>query len=201
MPGSRSLVKQIMNTTPTPASDAGESRRSFIRKAAAAAAAASAPGLFKTPVYGQNQAPSPGRVLGANDRINVAYVGTGKQGMTHVRLQKKFADSNNVAQVAVCDLYEKHLQEARAFTGLTDADAFGDHRRLLERKDIDAVLVATVDNWHAQVTIDALEAGKHVFCEKPMTRYLAEAFDVHDAVKRAGKVYVVGSQGRMDPKW
>src|SRR5580700_1859803 len=118
-----------MKTTPNTAVDTGETRRSFIKKAAAAAAAASAAGLFKTPVYGQNQAPSPGRVLGANDRINVAYVGTGKQGMTHVRLQKKFAQDNNIAQIAVCDLYEKHLGEARDFVGLSDADAFADHRR------------------------------------------------------------------------
>jgi predicted dehydrogenase len=72
---------------------------------------------------------------------------------------------------------------------------------LLERKDIDAVVLAPVDNWHAQVTLDALESGKHVFCEKPMSRYLAEAFEVFDAVKRTGKTYVIGSQGCMDPKW
>lgn len=179
----------------------GESRRTFIKKAAVVAAVAGAGSAFRTPVYGQTQAPSPGRVLGANDRINVAYVGVGKQGMMHVRLQKQFAADNNIAQVAACDLYQKHLDEAQKFLGLDDAHYFRDHRRLLENKDIDAVLVATVDNWHAQVSIDALEAGKHVFCEKPMTRYLGEAFQVFEAVKRTGKVYVVGSQGSLDAKW
>lgn len=183
------------------ASKAGHSRRSFIKRAAAITAAAGTTGLLKRPVYGQNQAPSPGRVLGANDRINVAYVGTGKQGMYHVRSQKQFAADNNIAQVAVCDLYQRHLGEARSFLGLNDAATYADHRKLLENKDIDAVLVATVDNWHADVSIDALQAGKHVFCEKPMTRYLAEAFAVFDAVKRTGKTYVVGSQGCMDAKW
>jgi predicted dehydrogenase len=72
---------------------------------------------------------------------------------------------------------------------------------LLERKDIDAVVISTIDNWHAQVTLDALAAGKHVYCEKPMTRYLGEAFEVYDAVKKSGKTYVVGSQGCMDPKY
>ncbi|HWI59157.1 MAG TPA: Gfo/Idh/MocA family oxidoreductase [Bacillota bacterium] len=190
-----------MNTPLEQTSPTGETRRTFIRKAAAVTAAISVPNLFKTPVYGQSQAPAPGRVLGANDRIRVAYVGTGKQGMEHVRLQKKFAAENNIAQVAVCDLYQKHLDIARDFIGLKEADAYRDHRKLLERKDIDAVVVAPVDNWHAQISLDALEAGKHVFCEKPMTRYLDEAFAVYDAVKRTGKTYVIGSQGCMDPKW
>ncbi len=179
----------------------GEPRRTFLKKAATAAAAIGATSVFKTPIYGQNQAPSTGRVLGANDRIRVAYIGTGKQGMEHVKLQKQYADANNIAQVAVCDLYQKHLDESRAYTGVKEADAFRDHRKLLERKDVDAVVIATVDNWHAQVAIDALEAGKHVFCEKPMTRFLEEAFQVFDTVKKAGKTYVIGSQGCMDSKW
>lgn len=190
-----------MTSKPLQPAAAAETRRNFIRKAATAAAAVSATTLFRTPVYGQNQAPSTGKVLGANDRINVAYIGTGNQGMTHVRLQKTHAKDNNIAQVAVCDLYQRRLDQARKYVDLPEKDAFGDHRKLLERKDIDAVIIATVDNWHAQVSIDALEAGKHVFCEKPMTRYLAEAFGVYDTAKRTGKTYVIGSQGSMDPKW
>jgi predicted dehydrogenase len=190
-----------MNSTPNRTSSTGDTRRAFIRKAATVAAAVSTANLFKTPVYGQNQAPAPGRVIGANDRINIGYIGTGKQGMEHVKFQKKFAQDNNIAQVATCDLYQKHLEQSKAFMGLKDADAYRDHRKLLERKDIDAIVAAPVDNWHAQVSIDALQAGKHVFCEKPMTRYLAEAFQVYDTVKQTGKVYVIGSQGSMDPKW
>ena len=190
-----------MSSSSNNTSPGGETRRSFLKKAATVTAVVGTANLFKTPVYGQNQAPAPGRVLGANDRINVAYVGTGKQGMTHVRLQKDHARQNNIAQVAVCDLYQKHLEQARTTVGLADSAAFADHRALLERNDIDAVVVTTVDNWHAQVTLDALAAGKHVYCEKPMTRYLTEAFDVYDAVKKSGKIFVVGSQGCMDPKW
>jgi predicted dehydrogenase len=186
---------------PVPVTPEGENRRTFIKKASTVAAAVAGSRFFGGPVYGQNQAPSPGRVLGANDRVSVAYVGTGKQGMEHVKLQKKYARENNIAQVAVCDLYQKHLDESRSFVGLKEADAYREYRKLLERKDVDAVVIATVDNWHAQVSIDALEAGKHVFCEKPMTRYLDEAFAVYDAVKRTGKTYVIGSQGCMDPKW
>jgi predicted dehydrogenase len=189
-----------MNAKSDLTSQAGESRRSFIRKTAALAAVASTPGFLKTPVYGQNQSPS-ANALGANNRIAVGYIGTGKQGMEHIRTQKKFAKENNILQAAVCDLYAKHLAAATSYLGLTDADGFADHRRLLERKDLDAVIISTVDNWHAQCSIDAVEAGKHVFCEKPMTRYLGEAWQVYDAVKKSGKVYVIGSQGCMDPKW
>jgi predicted dehydrogenase len=190
-----------MNSISDQSMRAGESRRTFIKKAATAAAAVSTTSLFKTPVYGQNQAPSTGRVIGANDRINVGYIGTGKQGTLHITLEKKFAQENNIAQVAVCDLYQKHLDQARQITGVSEADAYRDHRKLLERKDIDAIVAAPTDVWHAQVSIDALEAGKHVFCEKPMTRYLAEAFQVYDTVQRTKKTYVVGSQGCMDLKW
>lgn len=190
-----------MNSTLGPNRSAGETRRAFLKKTATAAAVVGATSLLKTPVYGQNQAPAAGRVIGANDRINVAYIGIGKQGMLHVNSQKKFATDNNIAQVAVCDLYQRHLDAARVATGVAEADAFRDHRKLLERKEIDAVVICTVDNWHGQATVDALEAGKHVFCEKPMTRYLSEAFQVYDAVKKSGKTYVIGSQGCMDRKW
>jgi predicted dehydrogenase len=189
-----------MNSPTNPVPPGGETRRSFLHKTAVLTAAVSATSLFKTPVYGQNQAPS-ANVVGANDRIAVGYIGIGKQGMEHVRSQKRFAHENNLAQAAVCDLYQKHLHSAKDYVGLKDAEAFADHRRLLERKDIDAVIISTVDNWHAQCSIDALESGKHVFCEKPMTRYLGEAWQVYDAVKKTGKTYVIGSQGCVDPKW
>src|SRR5512139_3926882 len=146
-------------------------RREFLRKTATAAAAVGAVNLFKTSVYAQNRAPSAGNVIGANSRINVGYVGTGKQGMEHIKLQKRFATENNLRQAAVCDVYQNNLEKAREHIGLDAADTYGDHRKLLERKDIDAIIVATTDPWHAQVSIDGLEAGKHVFCEKPMTRY------------------------------
>ena len=93
-----------------------ENRRTFLKKTAAIAASASAVNLFKTPVYGQSQAPAPGRVVGANDRIAVAYIGTGSQGMAHVRHQKEHAAANNIVQAAVCDVYQKRLDIARQTT-------------------------------------------------------------------------------------
>jgi predicted dehydrogenase len=189
-----------MKVESTRSAESPETRRSFIRKAATAAAAVSAVNIFRTPVYGQNQAPS-ANVTGANNRIAVGYIGCGAQGMAHVGHQKQHAQENNIVQAAVCDLYQKRLNVAKETLGLSDAACFTDHRRLLERKDLDAVVVSTIDTWHAQCTMDALEAGKHVFCEKPMTRYLGEAWQVYDTVKKTGKVYVIGSQGCMDPKW
>ncbi len=195
------MNSEIMNRTQSSNPPEGESRRSFIRKAAGVATTLATTSLLKTPVYGQSQAPSTGRVIGANDRIVVGYVGVGSQGTAHLKSQKEHAQENNIAQAAVCDVYQKRLEAAKEFIGVTNADAYGDHRKLLERKDIDAIVIATVDNWHAQVSIDSLNAGKHVYCEKPMTRYLGEAFEVYDTVKRTGKTYIVGSQGCADPKY
>ncbi len=179
----------------------GQSRRSFIHSTVAAAAAATTNELLAAPARAQGKAPFPGRVIGANDRIVVAYVGTGTQGMTHVRSQKDHAKDNNIVQAAVCDVYQKRLDKAKAHVGLTDANAVRDHRRIMDRKDIDAVVVATVDNWHADVAIDALEAGKHVYGEKPLARYLDEGFRILDTVKRTKKVFQIGSQYCVDPKY
>ncbi len=189
-----------MDKNPTKPLAGADTRREFIKKSAAATAVVAATNAFKTPVYGQNQAPSPGRVIGANDRIVVGYIGTGGQGMAHVRSQHTDASANNIAQVAACDLYEKARNDAKGVIG-DNCELFDDYRKLLERKDIDAVTIATVDHWHARTSIDAMQAGKHVYVEKPMTRYLGEAFQVHDTVKKTGKVLQVGSQGCSDAKW
>lgn len=184
-----------MNSNSNPA----ENRRSFLKKTAVATAAASASALLKTPVYGQNQAPSDGRVIGANNRITVGFVGVGGQGMAHVRSHKTHSGENNVALGAVCDVYQKHLDAAKSYVGLTDRDAYRDHRKLLERKDIDAIVVATVDNWHADVAIDAMNAGKHVYGEKPLARYLEEGFRIYDTAAKTGRVFQLGSQYCADP--
>jgi predicted dehydrogenase len=178
----------------------GESRREFIKKTATVAAAAGTTGLLRTPVYGQNQAPS-ANVTGANNRIAVGYVGVGGQGMAHVRSQKDHASENNIMQAAVCDVFDKRLNTAKSYLGLKDSDAFRDHRKLLERKDIDAILVATVDNWHAQVAIDAMEAGKHVYGEKPLARYLEEGFRMYDTVAKTKMTFQLGSQYCADPMY
>jgi predicted dehydrogenase len=187
-----------MNPNQEHASATAQSRRSFIKKTAGIAATVAGATVLKTPVYGQTQAPS-ANVAGANSRIVVGVIGTGKQGQQHIKFNRASATEYNIAIAAVCDLYQKHLDQAKGLAGVADSDGYLDHRKLLERKDIDAVICAPVDNWHAQVSIDALEAGKHVYCEKPMTRYVAEGWQVYDAVKRTGKVFQCGSQFTADP--
>jgi predicted dehydrogenase len=170
-------------------------RRDFIKTTAAAAAAIAATPLFRTPVYGQNQAPS-ANVAGANNRIAVAVIGVGFGiGQNHLVGIHEKANENNTVVAAAADVFNKRRDFAKAKANLKDADVYDDYRKMLERKDIDAVLIATHDPWHAQASIDSLEAGKHVYCEKPLTRYLGEAFQVYDKVKSTGKVFQVGSQG------
>jgi predicted dehydrogenase len=179
----------------------GVPRRDFIKKAATAAAAIAATSVLKTPVYGQNQAPS-ANVAGANNRIAVGVIGIGFGiGQNHLVGIHDKSNENNTVVAAASDVFNKRRNFAQEKAELKEADVHNDYRKILDRKDIDAVLIATHDPWHAQISIEAMEAGKHVYCEKPMTRYLDEAFKVYDTVKRTGKVYQVGSQGCSAAGW
>ena len=186
------------NATP---SSAGLPRRDFIRKTATAAAAVAAVPLLKTPVYGQNQAPS-ANVAGANNKIAVAVIGVGFGiGQNHLIGIHEKSNENNAVVAAACDVFNKRRDFAKEKANLKDADLFDDYRKLLERKDIDAVLIATHDPLHAQISIAAMQSGKHVYCEKPMSRYLDEAFKVYDVAKSTKKVFQVGSQGCSAAGW
>jgi predicted dehydrogenase len=179
----------------------GVPRREFIKKAATAAAAIAATSVIKTPVYGQNQAPS-ANVTGANNRIAVGVIGIGFGiGQNHLVGIHEKANENNTVIAAASDVYTERRKFAEQKAELKESDVHNDYRKILDRKDIDAVLVATHDVWHAPISIQAMESGKHVYCEKPMTRYLDEAFKVYDVVKKTGKVYQVGSQGCSAAGW
>ena len=146
-----------------------------------------------------------GRAVGANDRINVAIVGVGGMGGAHVNHFVKGAQERNTQLIAVCDVFQPRLQRAQNVAtekgGVSSVQADKDYRRLLENKDIDAIVIATPEHWHAQIACHAMEAGKHVYIQKPMTRYLDEAFQVLDTAKRTNRVVQVGSQGCSDAKW
>jgi len=189
-----------MEQSPT-SSPSGVPRRDFIKKAATAAAAIAATSVIKTPVYGQNQAPS-ANVTGANNRIAVGVIGVGFGiGQNHLIGIHEKQNENNAVVATASDVFNKRRKFAQDKAELKESDVHNDYRKILDRKDIDAVLIATHDPWHAQISIDAMESGKHVYCEKPMTRYLDEAFKVYDTVKRTGKVYQVGSQGCSAAGW
>lgn len=179
----------------------GATRRDFLKTTSSAAALIATGSLFKTPVYGQSTAPSTGRVIGANDRIAVGFIGVGGQGFnSHLKPIVGSAQEHNVAIAAVCDVSKTRREEAQQAAG-PGVKAFENYKELLALKDVDAIFCATVDHWHAPVSLDAMNAGKHVYVEKPMCRYLGEAFDIYDTVKRTGRVLQVGSQGCSDMKW
>ncbi len=188
---------------------AGETRRKFLKKTGTVAAAAAA---LKVPVYAGNKAPS-ANVKGANDRIAIGFVGVGGRGFSaHVRQMKEFQEENNISMDAVCDVSSYRVAHAQKYiardikmqnqngqgTKILKANpkvqGYTDYRKLIERKDIDAVVCATVDHWHKRICIDAMDSGKDVYVEKPMTRYLGEAFELYDAVKRTKRKVQVGSQ-------
>ncbi len=148
-----------------------------------------------------NQAPS-ANVLGANERIAVAIIGVGfATGQNHLLGICDKAQENKVGVAAICDVFEKRRAQAVKSAKLKATDAYVDYREILDRKDIDAVLIATHDPLHAPISLDALDAGKHVYCERPLTRHLGEAFAVHDKVKSTGKIFQVGVQNCSAEGW
>lgn len=170
------------------------SRRSFLRKATLGSAAlTSAPMVFASSYkeklwLKRSYEPS---FFSANDHINLALIGCGIQGIhdTQTALQV-----DGVTLVAVCDLYTGRLDRGRELWG-DDLFTTRDYRELLNRKDIDAIIVATPDHWHKKIVIDVLKAGKHVYCEKPMVQKFDEGQEIIKAQKDSGKLCQVGSQG------
>jgi predicted dehydrogenase len=126
---------------------------------------------------------------GANDQIRFAVIGCGGQGTGHVHSLVKRSEADNIKVVAVCDVYQRRVTRARA---ICNGDGYRDYRRIIERKDIDAVLIATPDHWHAKIAMEALESGKDVYCEKPMTHTVEQALQLRDTVRRTRKVLQVG---------
>lgn len=129
------------------------------------------------------------RTLAPSDRLNVGFIGVGIRGS---QLMQDFSKVDGVNFVAAADLYDGYLRHASEFTG--GAIATGKHyEKILEQKDIDAVVIATPDHLHKQMTLDALSAGKHVYIEKPLTWSIEEGPSLIAAEKKSGKVLVVGS--------
>jgi predicted dehydrogenase len=135
---------------------------------------------------------STSRILGANDRIRVGLIGSGGRGRQD---WGNFLKQPNVEPVAVCDVYEPFRNKGVEMTQ-GRAKPYHDFRRLLEQKDIDAVIVATPDHWHALITIAACEAGKDVYCEKPLTLMVGEGRKMVEAARKNNRVVQTGSQQR-----
>ncbi len=139
------------------------------------------------------------RVWGANDRIQVGLIGAGGRGSYVARTAQ---EHGGAAVVAVADIYPPHLARFRkSLTGSETAGPaiYGDFRALLDRKDIDAVVVGAPDHWHVPMTIAAVKAGKDVYCEKPLTHSIEEGASVIEAVESTGRILQVGYQQRSYP--
>ncbi|MGB3143923.1 MAG: Gfo/Idh/MocA family oxidoreductase [Maribacter sp.] len=170
------------------------SRRTFIKKASLTTAAlGSAPFLIsgtKDEQYFLERVYQT-RSYAYNDQIHLALIGTGIQGIydTQSALQV-----DGVRLVAACDLYAGRLERAKELWGET-VFVTRDYREILNRKDLDAVIIATPDHWHQTIAVAALKAGKHVYCEKPMVQNFNEGQEIINAQKQSGKICQIGSQG------
>jgi predicted dehydrogenase len=170
------------------------SRRRLLKGAIGAAAA---------PFVITSGAPAaPGR-RGANDRINIASIGIRNMGGGHLRA---LLGNRDVRVVALCDVDSKIRQQGldRAEKAYGDANVtqgYGDFREVLARADVDAVVAAVPDHWHAPISIAACEAGKDVYCEKPMTLTVREGRAMVEAVRRHGRVFQTGTQRRSGSNW
>ncbi|MCZ2340326.1 MAG: Gfo/Idh/MocA family oxidoreductase [Bacteroidales bacterium] len=180
------------------------SRRSFLAASAAAGAAMTLP------------ASSYAKVKGANETINVAFLGVGGRCQQHVdvilQMQK---EGKPVAPFAVCDVWDgddelgrgkgRGLYPTAKRCGIAKDAGKGqvskDYRNILDNKSVDIVAIATPDHWHARMAIDAMEAGKDVYIEKPMTKTIAEATLLAETAKKLNRVVTVGVQSMADPTW
>jgi predicted dehydrogenase len=178
-------------------------RRNFLKSTAASASA-----LALT-------ASSYAKVAGSNDKLRIGFLGVGGRCQQHIdvilRMQK---EGKAIVPVAVCDVWDgdpelgnkkgRGLYPSAKRCGIKEDDkehVAKDYRKILDLKDVDVVGVATPDHWHARMAIDAMKAGKDVYCEKPMTRTIAEAQAIVDTAKETNRVMTVGVQSMADPTW
>ncbi len=168
-----------------------ETRRRFLQKTTASAFAAGIAAATR-PAYA--------RILGANERIHVGFIGVGGQGSSHLREYYEKRDEWNVRVAAISDVLKMRKERAKTVTGET-ADIYHDYRELLAREDIDAVVIATPDHWHMPMAVDALQAGKHVYLEKPMTRSFQDAKKLHEVWKECGMLLQVGTQHTSEDQY
>ncbi len=158
------------------------SRRDFLAASASALATTS---LIPNALRAQDET----KRAGANDTIVLGFIGVGGMGSGLLNIFKQFPD---VEVAAVCDVYEPHRLRAKEAAGGKPKD-YKDFREVLDRKDIDAVVIATPDHWHAIPTIMACQAGKDVYCEKPLTYRIGEGRRVVDAAKKYQRVTQMGN--------
>jgi len=164
------------------------SRRHFLQSSVGLAAASSLPAWYLDELLAQaNAEQTPNKA--PSDQLRVALIGCGGMGTGDGKNASRMAK-----MVAVCDVDASHLDRAKqTFPG---AEGYSDFRKVMERKDVDAVICGTVDHWHALVSIAAMRAGKDVYCEKPLTLTIDEGKRVVEAQRQTGRILQTGTQQR-----
>ncbi|HNT35183.1 MAG TPA: Gfo/Idh/MocA family oxidoreductase, partial [bacterium] len=162
----------------------GISRRKFLRRSGVAAAAFCI--VPRHVLGGPGQTPP-------SEVITRGVIGTGGMGMNHVVPNQ---EGQPPETLAVCDVDKDHLANGLRKAGHS-CDGYSDFRRVLERKDIDTIHIATPPHWHALISIAAAQAGKDIVCEKPVSKYIAEGRAVINAVQRYGRVFQIGTYRRF----
>ncbi|MCB0744686.1 MAG: Gfo/Idh/MocA family oxidoreductase, partial [Ignavibacteriae bacterium] len=172
-------------------------RREFIKKAALGSAAIiAAPNILNAKPSNQVLITSRERIESAqanspNDNMLIGLIGAGGMGTQDALTASMIG---GVKLVAACDLYEGRLSQAKEKWG-NEIFTTKNYKEILERDDIDAVIVGTPDHWHQKISIDAMNKGKHIYCEKPMVHKIAEGYDLINAQKKNKVTFQVGSQG------
>jgi predicted dehydrogenase len=139
------------------------------------------------------------RLHAANDRIQIGIIGAGNRGSSLIQNFSAVGEKSGLCRVvAVADVYQKRLREQKEKAQL---DVYLDYREIINRKDIDAVAVATPDHWHAQMALEAMAAGKDVYLEKPMCHTIKEARQIAQAAREGGRIVQVGSQTTSADQW
>ena len=134
-------------------------------------------------------------MVNASDKVRIGIIGCG--GIANGKHMPALSNLPNVEMVAFCDIIVEKAEKAKAEYGTPDAAVYEDYKKLLEDKTIDVVHVCTPNRAHSFITVDALEAGKHVMCEKPMAINSAEALKMLEAARRTGKMLTIGYQNRQ----
>ncbi|MCA9240630.1 MAG: Gfo/Idh/MocA family oxidoreductase [Planctomycetales bacterium] len=168
-------------------------RRSFLAASATTAATAAL------------AAPTASSAPNENSRLRIAFIGAGGRAQAHINSACDLYNAKKPIEIAtICDVFNRYRDETvhkvEDKTGMKPK-ATGDYRDIINDDSVDAVVISTPDHWHAKQTIDSLNAGKHVYCEKPMTHSVEEALDVLNTWRSSGQVMQVGVQSTTLPVW
>lgn len=162
-------------------------RRSFLKVAGSATAGTVLGAKVHALAAGQ---PEPSALIGANDQIQIALIGAGIQGQGDTKVAVQVP---GVKLIAVADCYDGRLEHSKELWG-NDIFTTRDYREILARKDVDAVIIGTPDHWHKQVSVDAMKAGKDVYCEKPMIHLYSDGPEIIETARTTNRIIQIGSQ-------